>query len=141
MNYKIKPWAHQQKAIDICKHRNNYALFWEMGTGKTGAMINILRHKYAEAGRLKRTLIVAPLILLRNWKNEFAMHSNIEPQEILNLEKAGPKRMLAIKDCVDNKLNRVILLNYECFSRAAWSIRHKLRPGLSLQGPRSLTKL
>jgi SNF2 family DNA or RNA helicase len=71
MKYLVEPWHHQLEAIERAKDVPNFALFMEMGTGKTSTAINILRHKAEKEGRLLRTLVFAPPIVLTNWKREF----------------------------------------------------------------------
>ena len=39
-NFKTKPFDHQRKALDLSWNKNNYALFMEMGTGKTKVAID-----------------------------------------------------------------------------------------------------
>ena len=55
-------------AIDMANRLGNVGLLWEMGAGKTGGLINILRDLYATEGRLKRTLILSPAVTLYNWQ-------------------------------------------------------------------------
>ncbi len=97
----------------------NLALLWEMGTGKTGGMINILRSLYAKERRIRRTLILTPLVTVYNWKNEFKLHSKIKDFHIIIPEGTGAKRLnnftKAVLDKTDNSLSRgcIVILNYE----------------------------
>lgn len=91
MQFKLQPYEHQLKALEMAKEHKDLGLLWEMGTGKTGGMINILRQKYMEEGRLRKTLILSPLVTLLNWKEEFAIHSNILESDIVTLYKGGGK--------------------------------------------------
>lgn len=86
------------------------ALFWEMGTGKTAAMINILRVKYTQHKQLLNTLILAPLVVLNNWKREFAMHSTVDQEKITVINKSGKAR-LKLMDNV--KQGSIVVVNYE----------------------------
>lgn len=119
MEFKIKPYKHQLEAIELASKLGSTALFWEMGTGKTGGMINILRYRYNVARRVQKTLILSPSVTLYNWKNEFKIHSNIHEDNILVLEKSGKAR---VKMLVDNLLDdgtkqfsrdKIIIVNYE----------------------------
>lgn len=92
MHYKIKPWAHQVEAIKNAAFTPYYGLFFEMGTGKTGTLINILRFKISELGP-QRILIFCPPIVIKNWRDEWAMHSDIPPANIITLQGAGGKRL------------------------------------------------
>ena len=42
MNYKFKtdPYKHQLKALDMSWHKETFAYFMEMGTGKTKVLID-----------------------------------------------------------------------------------------------------
>jgi len=114
-----KLWDHQKRAVALAMQQRDFALFHDMGAGKTGTMINILRRRYGEAGRLRRTLIVSPLITLDNWKKEFGQFSKVDPRHILILKGAGRKRakdfMKFVSDPVTERLvfNRVVIMNYE----------------------------
>ena len=46
MEYKFKtePYAHQLKALGASHNRENYALFMEMGTGKSKVLVLSLIH-------------------------------------------------------------------------------------------------
>ena len=100
MQYKIKPYEHQLQAIEMSKQLKDMALFWEMGTGKTKGMIEILRHKYTEEGRLLPTLILAPVVTLENWKREFLTHSTIPERKIFVCSGTGVKRQRQLKDAL-----------------------------------------
>jgi len=91
MKFKLKPYPHQMYAIDMAKRLGNVGLLWEMGAGKTGGLINILRDLYATDGRLKRTLILSPAVTLYNWKEEFGIHSYVPKEYIHVLSKGGSK--------------------------------------------------
>jgi SNF2 family DNA or RNA helicase len=102
------------------------ALLWEMGTGKTGGIINILRDKYATAGRVRRTLIVSPLVTLFNWKNEFKLHSHIDEEDIVVMYHRSSKGKAKIftdacldkiTGCMDK--NKIVITNYETLSNDA----------------------
>lgn len=93
MEYKIQPWKHQLEAIERAKALPYFALFFEMGAGKTGTAINILRHKFAQSGELLRTLVFCPPIVCTNWREEWAKHSKIDLKNIHVLAGSGKKRV------------------------------------------------
>lgn len=111
MEYKIELWFHQKKAIEIARGRNAYALFFEMGTGKTATAINILREKCKAKKKLLKTLVLAPLITLDNWKREFGMHSQIKDITIL---KGSQKDR--IKQFKKHPGPHVFITNHECMA-------------------------
>lgn len=93
MNFKIPPWAHQLEAIERAKSLPGFGLFFEMGTGKTGTTINILRDKFNTHKRILRTVIFCPPIVIRNWKDEWLKHSAVDPAQIILLEGSGAYRL------------------------------------------------
>lgn len=90
-----------------------------MGTGKTGATINILRGRYALHGHLLRTLILAPPVVLKNWQREFGLHSRISNNMVVVLRGSGAKRVHQLKEAVYNEDSQtydrslILLTNYE----------------------------
>src|ERR1017187_7382147 len=123
MDYLIKPWAHQLEAQERAKSLRSFGLFFEQGTGKTGTAINILRYKYAQQGRMLRTLIIGPPIIVQNWRDEWAMHSKIPRGDVIPLVGPGKKRL---KDFMEHALrpknldpaqhvlgNKIFVTNYE----------------------------
>jgi SNF2 family DNA or RNA helicase len=112
------PWEHQRQGVGMARHTPDLALFWEMGTGKTKGMIDILRDRYGENKRVLRTLILGPKIIVRNWCNEFGIHSKIKPEMIVPLGGTGKKRKLLFMDratAEDGTLtqSRIFVTNYE----------------------------
>ncbi len=119
MQYLLKPWEHQLRGIELARRLRDVALFFEMGTGKTGTLINILREKYAVEKRVMRTLILGPLITVRNWQDEFKLHSKIQAADIVPLVGPGKKRaQLFMRAATDPKLQtltrgKIFITNYE----------------------------
>ncbi len=91
--YLVPPWKHQLEAIHRARGLPGYGLFFEMGAGKTSTTINILRERYAERGRVLRTLVFGPPIVLHNWKREFGVHSKIHHSRITVLHGPGKQRV------------------------------------------------
>jgi len=92
MQYHLKPWAHQMEAINKGSEVRDLALFFEMGTGKSGALINILRHKYQKNVRMMRTIILAPIVTLENWRNEWSIHSPQTSPGMIKIFKGPMKK-------------------------------------------------
>lgn len=104
---------HQKKALYDSQFKPDMLLAWQMGVGKTCATIQILRHRYMDAGELTKTLIITPLITLKNWKEEFAMFSNVSPDAIHVLKGSRKKRAKQI-EALEGR-NGIIITNYESF--------------------------
>lgn len=79
MQYITEPWAHQKKDVDriFTNKINYYALFYDMGAGKTKTAIDILRVIYNRNRRALKTLIICPIVVVENWKREFSVHSKV----------------------------------------------------------------
>ena len=71
--YKTKPYEHQRKALAESADRTTYALFMEMGTGKTKTTIDNIAYLYLKK-RIDSALIVAPKSVYTVWKNEIDTH-------------------------------------------------------------------
>lgn len=119
MEYLIKPWDHQLQAIQKSDYVRDLALFFEMGTGKTGTTINILRKKFGAQRRLMRTLILGPVIVVKNWQNEFKMHSKIAEHDVVALTGPGKRREKTFQEyAIDPQAltltrSRIFVTNYE----------------------------
>ena len=68
MNYKFKtkPFAHQKKALEDSYDKEFYALFMEMGTGKTKVALDTMALLFEE-NKIKASLIIAPKGVYDNW--------------------------------------------------------------------------
>ena len=84
MKYKTKPWSHQKKDVDRIhlEHIQYFALFYDMGAGKTKTAIDIARSVFMRHNRLVKTLIICPTVVLENWKREFEVHSHVNQNRI-----------------------------------------------------------
>lgn len=119
MQYLLAPWKHQLDAIARARVVTDLFLIHEMGTGKTGTTINILREHYARQKCLMKTLVLVPIVAVRNWQDEFKLHSKIRPDDIIPLVGSGKKRVQRFLDqAVDPKTQtlinpRIFITNYE----------------------------
>jgi len=93
-----KLWQHQKEAVAKAREFDSYALFFEMGCGKTATAITILKEKFAAEGRVMKTLILCPLIVVENWKREWAMFSRISQLKIQTLTGPGLRRLRDFKE-------------------------------------------
>jgi len=64
--YKSKPFAHQNKALEMSWDKEVFAYFMEMGTGKSKVLIDNIAMLY-NAGKINGALIVAPKGVYKNW--------------------------------------------------------------------------
>lgn len=69
--FKLAPWAHQLESINKCIERKFFALFYDMGAGKSSTIINIARYKYLQNKRILRTIIITPLAVCQQFTDEW----------------------------------------------------------------------
>lgn len=102
---------HQEEALYKSSFTPDMFLAFEMGTGKSCTTIQMIRARSAERGRLCKTLILAPLIVLKNWKKEFALFSKIDQNSIHILQGPIKKRT----DFVHSQLGYscIFITNYD----------------------------
>lgn len=108
-------WQHQKVGIQRCLDNRDYALFFEMGTGKSRTLVDTLRHRFHRESRIMRTLILCPIIVCDNWKNEFAKYSKIKPHDIVVLTSSGKKRQNEFLEAIggeDSKRPKIVITNY-----------------------------
>ena len=91
--YKTEPYQYQKEIVEATWSRESWALFMEMGTGKTKVAIDTAAHLY-RAGKIDGLLVVAPNGVHRNWvTDELPTHSPIEYDAHVYLSaKAGTKK-------------------------------------------------
>lgn len=111
MEFFIKPWQHQLDAIRKSADLNEYALFFEQGCGKTLTCINMMRIKYSKSGRLIRTVIFCPDIVMSNWKKEILENSRLTEDDILINSGSGVMREERIKVLTAENKPKVIIMN------------------------------
>jgi SNF2 family DNA or RNA helicase len=104
-----KLWAHQEEAIRRAKFHNNFALFFEAGTGKTRTALHILEDKYLKYGGVQKTLIFAPPVVLSNWAREIRKFTKIPPSDVCILTGHGQKRL----DEFRKGKHKIYITNYE----------------------------
>ena len=72
--FKTEPYKHQLDCFNICKDRENYGLFMEMGTGKSKVIIDNAGYLWMK-GAIQGQVLVAPKGVYLNWvENELPIH-------------------------------------------------------------------
>jgi SNF2 family DNA or RNA helicase len=104
-------WEHQRGAIEKARSLRNMAVFFEMGTGKTRTLIEILREKFTRHGTVLRTLIVCPTAVCPNWKNEIAMYSKIPVDQVHILDQPLKERA-----ALYTQKSGIFITNFEAFA-------------------------
>jgi len=119
--FKTRPYAHQREVWELSNKKDEFALFMDMGTGKSKVIIDTIAYLY-DQGRIDSALIIAPKGTYQNWtRNEIPTHM---PDHIVIKTaawSAAPKKEQA-KDLEkigfsSNDL-RILVMNVEAFSTA-----------------------
>jgi SNF2 family DNA or RNA helicase len=114
--YKTKPYKHQRKAVNRLIKEDNFALFMEMGTGKTKIIIDDASYRY-ERGLIDTLIIVCPNGLQLNWMNrELPVHMAAEYKVAVWGTTTKEKRAwYALYD--EREKLRVFIINIDQLSR------------------------
>ena len=85
MNYlKTNMFAHQEKAFSKIKNLKAYALFMDMGTGKTRTILEYIQFKINQ-GKINRVFWLCPCSTKRNLKEDgMLMIAHSDSREFLN---------------------------------------------------------
>lgn len=113
IHYKTEPWNHQHRATHFASRRDDFALFFDMGTGKTKTAIDILRNWSYAKSKLLNTLILCPPIVIDQWLEEFGKHSHIPSGYIVPLKGSGTKRLATLRRHLESGIPHVYVTNYE----------------------------
>ena len=118
--FKTKPYEHQRTALNRSWERKEYALFMEMGTGKSKVLIDNIAVLY-DRGYINAALIIAPKGVYRNWEmNELPIHL---PDHILvNMVVWNPTNTKTQQRILDtlfeypNEDLKILIMNVEALS-------------------------
>lgn len=113
---KTPQFAHQRAVYDAHKDDPYYALFWEMGLGKTKLVLDVAAHLHDQC-KIEGLLVVAPNSVYRNWLHEAEIHLAV-PYMPLAYEKATSKRatgqqMLLLDRAFEALRLRVLCMSYD----------------------------
>ncbi len=117
--FKTKPYGHQLTALKKSADKKVYALFMEMGTGKTKVALDNLAMLY-DKGKINGVLIIAPKGVYKTWyAQEFPIHmpTHIHYKMVLwqaTINQKQKKRLdILFKTGVEL---HVLIMNVEAFS-------------------------
>ncbi len=117
--FKTKPYNHQKLALTKSWAEKTYALFMEMGTGKSKVLVDNLAILYEQAAILG-ALIVAPKGVYKNWYDiELPVHlpDHINHTKVLWEPTNSKKKQLELDTLFDNKGDlKILIMNVEAFS-------------------------
>ena len=119
MEFKTEPYAHQLAQFEKHKDMDFFALFNEMGTGKSKVAIDIASYKY-EQGYIDAVLVIAPNHVHSQWiQEQFPTHCSIEYRSFIwSSSKKGTKVYTDMMDeflTPKSKKLKVFAVNVEAF--------------------------
>lgn len=111
--FNVQPYEHQKKAISLCLQRDTFALFMEMGTGKTKCIVDLIGYLFQNL-TLEPVLVICPVSVMDNWAKEIRLH---QPQ--LNVVVLGGSKQERIRNLDSFRMREyeVFIINYESFWR------------------------
>ena len=117
--FKTKPYDHQIKALEKSWAQKTYALFMEMGTGKSKVLVDNIAMLY-DRGAIRGALIVAPKGVYKNWDQiEVPTHmpEHVEYTKVLWEASLTKKKQYELDTLFDDKGDlKILIMNVEAFS-------------------------
>ena len=117
--FKTKPYDHQKLALEKSWAEKTYALFMEMGTGKSKVLVDNIAILYDTAA-IRGALIVAPKGVYKNWYDiEIPVHlpDHVKHSKVLWEPTSSKKKQLELDTLFDKKKElKVLIMNVEAFS-------------------------
>jgi SNF2 family DNA or RNA helicase len=133
-----KPFEHQADLFAATKDRQEYAVFWEQGCGKTKPTIDTMGHLWTE-GEIDGAIVVAPNGVHRNWiTDELPAHL---PPELLDRMRSYAYhpdtptvkyRQEELRQTLDHPDFALLAISYEAWQtdfgkKAVWKMMKKRR--------------
>lgn len=84
MHVKTKMFTHQKEAYEKGRLKEKFALFMEMGTGKTRVMFELIKEREK---KISNVVIFCPVSTMQNLYNEVKKHTDIESIYVLDGSK------------------------------------------------------
>ena len=117
--FKTKPYDHQIKALEKSWAQDTYALFMEMGTGKSKVLVDNIAMLY-DRGAIRGALVVAPKGVYKNWNDiEFPVHlpDHVDHTKVLWEPSVTKKKQMELDTLFDDKGDlKILIMNVEAFS-------------------------
>lgn len=118
LDYKLKPFKHQEEAILFGLQHNRWLLLDSPGLGKTASIIHLAEELKAQRG-LEHCLIICGLATLRaNWEKEIKIHSNLSSVVIgKKINSKGNVTWATVKERAEQLRNKIdeffVIINIE----------------------------
>jgi len=117
--FKTEPYEHQKDALKKCYDKEAFAIFAEMGTGKTKIALDNACILY-NRGKIDRLLVVAPKGAYMTWfDQEIPTHvpDYIEKNVVIWKQSTSQKYMSELRSMMNNNFElKIMIMNVEAFS-------------------------
>ena len=117
--FKTEPYEHQKDALKKCYNKEAFAIFAEMGTGKTKIALDNACILY-NRGKIDRLLVVAPKGAYMTWfDQEIPTHvpDYIEKKVVIWKQSTSQKYMSELRSMMNNNFElKIMIMNVEAFS-------------------------
>ena len=117
--FKTEPYEHQKDALKKCYDKEAFAIFAEMGTGKTKIALDNACILY-NRGKIDRLLVVAPKGAYMTWfDQEIPTHvpDYIEKKVVIWKQSTSQKYMSELRSMMNNNFElKIMIMNVEAFS-------------------------
>lgn len=116
---KTKPFKHQKKELKQNRNKRARALLWQMRSGKSKAVIDLLCYKYMK-GEITGVVILAPNGVHENWvRRELPRHASVEYHSAFYTAiKRKTKRHQAKMDALIQERSKLAILTVN--SESVW---------------------
>lgn len=104
-----KPYKHQEEATKFILAMYRCGIFYDMGLGKTKAVIDVVRHEQLP------TLVLSPLVGVHAWTSEIATHA--EESEIQLIPLIGPPKKRAKLLSTEGPTADIVVTTYDTAKR------------------------
>jgi SNF2 family DNA or RNA helicase len=120
--FKTKPYAHQMTALQESCEAEYYALFMDMGTGKSKVAIDTIGYLYSQQ-KINAALVIAPKGVYDNWvKGEIPTHLwDAVPRSVVRWTPSTSKKYQEeLRELIKEPFAgmKIFVMNVEAFSTA-----------------------
>jgi SNF2 family DNA or RNA helicase len=105
---RTKPLKHQKNIIPVVEENKNYALLWDMGTGKTWVGCYLIE-KYFDDN--EKYLIISPNSVTDTWYNQIFEHTELEEWSVNIIRGNAKKKKKLLEQSVISVINYEALAN------------------------------
>ena len=109
-------WDHQRTAVEKSMDRDNLALFFDAGTGKSATTINIILKIWGAQRKPAPVLIFCPPVVIENWRREWMRFAGLSPEFVVPLVGPQKKRIELVKNPGQAKIFILVMLLFAKFS-------------------------